>query len=139
MVTKIFVNLPVKDLNKSIWFFTKLGFRFNPQFTDENATSMIVGDDIFVMLLVEKFFKTFTKKEICDTTKNTEVIVALSVESRERVDQMISKATEAGGRESREPQDHGWMYGRSFEDIDGHQWEIIYMDESAVKKDEVSH
>ena len=135
MKTKIFVNLPVKDLNKTIEFFTKLGFKFNPQFTDENATCMIVGDDIFVMLLVEKFFKTFTKKEISDTSKNTEVIVALSVEGRENVDQMINKAIEAGGRESREPQDHGWMYGRSFEDIDGHLWEIIYMDENALKND----
>jgi predicted lactoylglutathione lyase len=131
--TKIFVNLPVKDLNKTIEFFTKLGFKFNPQFTDVNATCMIVGDDIFVMLLVEKFFKTFTKKEISDTSKNTEVIVALSVEGRENVDQMINKAIEYGGKESREPQDHGWMYGRSFEDIDGHLWEIIYMDESALK------
>ncbi len=134
MTTKIFVNLPAKDLNKTIEFFTKLGFKFNPQFTDENATCMIVGEDIFVMLLVEKFFKTFTKKEICDTSKNTEVIVALSVEGREKVDQMINRAIEAGGRESREPQDHGWMYGRSFEDINGHIWEIIYMDESALKK-----
>jgi uncharacterized protein len=134
MTTKIFVNLPVQDLNKTIEFFTKLGFRFNPQFTDENATCMIVGEDIFVMLLVEKFFKTFTKKEICDTTKNIEVIVALSAESREKVDQMINKAIEAGGRESREPQDHGWMYGRSFEDINRHLWEIIYMDGKAVKK-----
>jgi uncharacterized protein len=134
MTTKIFVNLPVQDLNKTIEFFTKFGFRFNPQFTDENATCMIVGEDIFVMLLVEKFFKTFTKKEICDTTKNIEVIVALSAESREKVDQMINKAIEAGGRESREPQDHGWMYGRSFEDINRHLWEIIYMDEKAVKK-----
>ena len=133
MTTKIFVNLPVKNLNKTIEFFTKLGFKFNPQFTDENATCMIVGEDIFVMLLVEKFFKTFTKKEICDTSKNTEVIVALSVEGREKVDQMINKAIEAGGRESREPQDHGWMYGRSFEDINGHLWEIIYMDENALK------
>jgi predicted lactoylglutathione lyase len=133
--TKIFVNLPVKDLNKTIEFFTKLGFKFNPQFTDENATCMIVGDDIFVMLLVEKFFKTFTKKEISDTSKNTEVIVALSVEGRENVDKMINKAIEYGGKESREPQDHGWMYGRSFEDIDGHLWEIIYMDESALKND----
>ena len=123
MTTKIFVNLPAKDLNKTIEFFTKLGFKFNPQFTDENATCMIVGEDIFVMLLVEKFFKTFTKKEICDTSKNTEVIVALSVEGREKVDQMINRAIEAGGRESREPQDHGWMYGRSFEDINGHIWE----------------
>jgi predicted lactoylglutathione lyase len=79
------------------------------------------------------FFKTFTKKEISDTSKNTEVIVALSVEGREKVDQMINNAIKAGGRESREPQDHGWMYGRSFEDIDGHLWEIIYMDESAMK------
>jgi uncharacterized protein len=133
--TKIFVNLPVKDLNKTIEFFTKLGFKFNPQFTDENATCMIVGDDIFVMLLVEKFFKTFTKKEISDPSKNTEVIVALSVEGRENVDKMINKAIEYGGKESREPQDHGWMYGRSFEDIDGHLWEIIYMDESALKND----
>ena len=130
------MNLPAKDLNKTIEFFTKLGFKFNPQFTDENATCMIVGEDIFVMLLVEKFFKTFTKKEICDTSKNTEVIVALSVEGREKVDQMINKAIEAGGTESREPQDHGWMYGRSFEDINGHIWEIIYMDESALKNDE---
>jgi predicted lactoylglutathione lyase len=96
---------------------------------------MIVGEDIFVMLLVEKFFKIFTKKEICDTTKDTEVIIALSAESREKVDQMINKVIEAGGSESREPQDHGWMYGRSFQDINGHLWEIIYMDESAVKKE----
>jgi predicted lactoylglutathione lyase len=136
VTTKIFVNLPAKDLNKTIESFTKLGFKFNPQFTDENATYMIVGEDIFVMLLVEKFFKTFTKKEICDTSKNTEVIVALSVEGREKVDQMINRAIEAGGRESREPQDHGWMYGRSFEDINGHIWEIIYMDESALKNDD---
>lgn len=135
MATKIFVNLPVRDLNKTIEFFTKLGFTFNPQFTDENATCMIVGEDIFVMLLVEKFFKTFTKKEICDTTKNTEVIVALSAESREKVDQMTTKAIEAGGRETRERQDHGWMYGRAFQDIDGHLWEIVYMDESAIKKE----
>jgi len=136
VVTKIFINLPVKDLNNTIDFFTKLGFKFNPQFTDENATCMIVGEDIFVMLLVEKFFKTFTKKEICDTSKDTEVIVALSVESREKVDQMINKALESGGKESSEPQDHGWMYGRSFEDINKHLWEIIYMDESALKNDE---
>jgi predicted lactoylglutathione lyase len=139
MATKIFVNLPTKDLNKTIEFFTKLGFTFNPQFTDENATCMIVGEDIFVMLLVEKFFKTFTKKGICDTTKDTEVIVALSAESREKVDQMVNKVIEAGGKESREPQDYGWMYGRGFQDIDGHLWEIIYMDESAVKKESKKH
>ncbi|MGB6673368.1 MAG: VOC family protein [Candidatus Nitrosopolaris sp.] len=136
MTTKIFVNLPVKDLNKTIGLLTKLGFRFDSQFSDPNATCMVVCEDIFVMPLVEKFFKTFSKKEICDTTKNTEVKVALSAESREKVDQMINKAIEAGGMESREPQDHGWMYGRSFEDINGHLWEIIYMDESALRKNE---
>ena len=135
MATKIFVNLPVKDLKKTIEFFTKLDFTFNSQFTDENATCMIVGGDIFVMLLVDKFFKTFTKKEICDTAKSTEVIVALSAESREKVDQMIDKAIKAGARESIAPQEHGWMYGRSFQDIDGHLWEIIYMDEGAVRKE----
>lgn len=135
MITNIFVNLPVKDLKKTVEFFTKLGFTFNPQFTDENATCMIVGKDIFVMLLVEKFFKTFTKKEISDTTKNTEAIVALSAQSREEVDQMMEKVLDAGGGEARDPQDHGWMYGRSFEDINGHLWEIFYMDESAMKKE----
>ena len=100
MITNIFVNLPVKNLNKTVEFFTKLGFTFNPQFTDENATCMIVGKDIFVMLLVEKFFKTFTKKEISDTTKNTEAIVALSAQSREEVDQMMEKVLGAGGREA---------------------------------------
>lgn len=134
MEKKIFVNLPVRDLNKTVEFFTKLGFEFNPQFTDENATCMIVNKDIFIMLLVEKFFKTFTKKEICDTTKDTEVIIALSTESREKVDQMINDVIQAGGKESRKPQDHGWMYGRSFQDIDGHLWEIIHMDENALKK-----
>ena len=134
MTTQIFVNLPVKDLNETVDFFTKLGFAFNPQFTDENATCMIVNNDIFVMLLVEKFFKTFTKKELCDTIKDTEVIVALSTETREKVDQMINKVIEAGGKEHRKPQDHGWMYGRSFEDINGHLWEVIYMDKNALKK-----
>ena len=134
MTTQIFVNLPVKDLSRTVEFFKKLGFAFNAQFTDENATCMIINDDIFVMLLVEKFFKSFTKKEICDTTKDTEVIIALSTESREKVDEMMQNVFEAGGKESREPQDHGWMYGRSFQDINGHLWEIIYMDEKALKK-----
>ena len=128
------MNLPVKDLNKSVAFFTKLGFTFNPQFTDENATCMIVGEDIFVMLLVEKFFKSFTKKEICDTSTCTEAILALSVESREQVDQMMNKVIDSGGNERREKQDHGWMYGRSFEDVDGHLWEVLFVDENALKK-----
>ena len=132
MTTKIFVNLPVKDLGKTVNFFIKPGFKFNPKFTDENATCMIVTEDILVMLLVEKFFKIFTKKEICNTARNTEVIIALSAESKEKVDEMINKAVEAGGKESREVQDEGWMYGRGFEDIDGHLWEVVFMNESMV-------
>jgi predicted lactoylglutathione lyase len=131
--TKTFVNLPVKDLNKSVAFFTKLGFTFNPQFTDENATCMVVGEDIFVMLLVEKFFKSFTNKEICDTSRSTEVILAISVESREQVDQLMKEVIDSGGSEHREKQDHGWMYLRSFEDVDGHLWEVFFMDESAME------
>jgi len=136
MTTKIFVNLPVKDLNRAVEFFTKLGFKFNPQFTDKNATCMIISEDIFVMLLVEEFFKTFTKKEICNTSKNIEAIIALSAESRENVDEMINKAIEAGGIEPRKPQDHGWMYDRAFEGIDGHLWEITYMNESSLKSND---
>ena len=132
MTTKIFVNLPVKDLGKTVNFFIKLGFKFNPKFTDENATCMIVTEDILVMLLVEKFFKIFTKKEICDTARNTEVIIALSADSKEKVDEMINKAVDAGGKESREVQDEEWMYGRGFEDIDGHLWEVVFMNESMV-------
>jgi uncharacterized protein len=135
--SKTFVNLPVKDLNKSVAFFTKLGFTFNPQFTDENATCMVVGEDIFVMLLVEGFFKSFTNKEICDTSRSTEVILAISVESREQVDQLMKKVIDSGGSEHREKQDHGWMYLRSFEDVDGHLWEVFFMDESAMKGSQV--
>ena len=133
MATQLFVNLPVKNLNNSITFFTKLGFTFNPKFTDENATCMIIGENIFAMLLGEKFFKTFTNKEICDSTKSSEAILALSTESREKVDEMIKNVISSGGIETRKPQDIGWMYGRSFQDIDGHLWEIFYMDESARK------
>jgi uncharacterized protein len=135
MTRQIYVNLPVKDLNKTVEFFTKLGFTFNPQFTDENATCMIIDSNIFVMLLVEKYFGTFTKKAISDTTKDTEVIIALATESREKVDEMLSNVLKAGGSEPREPQDHGWMYGRSFQDINGHLWEVIYMYEKALKKE----
>ena len=135
MAKQIFVNLPVKYLNKSIAFFTKLGFKFNPQFTDENATCMIIEENIFAMLLVEKFFKTFIKKEIADAKKSTEVLVALAVESREKVDELVSKVIKAGGKEPREPQDHGWMYGRAFEDLDGHIWEVFYMDESKMPRE----
>ncbi|MBD0377345.1 MAG: VOC family protein [Flavisolibacter sp.] len=137
MATKIFVNLPVKDLNKSIEFFTKLGFSFNPQFTDDQATCMIIGENIFAMLLVEERFKDFTKKEICDANKSTEVLIALDTDSREKVDELVRKAVEAGGSTYAEPQDHGWMYGHSFADLDGHQWEVLYMDESALPKQQI--
>jgi uncharacterized protein len=132
MAKQIYVNLPVKDLKKSIEFFTKLGFTFNPQFTDENATCMIVGDNIFVMLLVENFFKTFTKKEIADSTKSTEVIICIDGENRQAVDDLINKAVDAGGSIYADPLDYGWMYNRSFADLDGHQWEIAYMDMNAI-------
>jgi len=133
LATKIFVNLPVKNLKNSIEFFTKLGFSFNPQFTDDTATCMIVSDDIFVMLLTEAKFKTFTPKEICDTTKSTEVLVCLSIESRENVDAMVRKAVSAGGSTYNAPQDHGFMYAHGFQDLDGHIWEVIYMEASAVQ------
>jgi uncharacterized protein len=132
MATQIFVNLPVKKLNPSIEFFTKLGFTFNSQFTDENATCMIVAENIFVMLLVEEYFKTFTPKDICDTTKSAEVLVALSYQSRTEVDEIVAKAIATGGTTYKEPQDHGFMYQHGFQDLDGHIWEIFFMEESAV-------
>jgi uncharacterized protein len=130
--TKIFVNLPVKDLCKSVEFFTELGFSFNPQFTDETATGMIVAENIFVMLLTEAKFKGFTPKEICDATKSTEVLVCLSAESREKVDDLVRKAVAAGGSTYNEPQDHGFMYGHGFQDLDGHIWELMYMEPAAA-------
>ena len=132
MSTQIFVNLPVKDLNKSVEFFTKLGYKFNPKFTDENATCMIVADNIFVMLLVDKYFKTFMPKEICDTSKSAEVLVALSFESRAEVDEIVAKAIAAGGSTYKEPNDMGFMYQHGFQDLDGHLWEVFFMEESAV-------
>jgi len=132
MATKIFVNLPVKDLNKSIEFFTQIGFTFNPQFTDDTATCMIISENIFAMLLIEKKFKEFTKKEIADAKRTTEVLIALDAESKEKVDEIVQKAVRAGGSIYIEPQDHGWMYSHSFADLDGHQWELLYMDESAI-------
>ena len=132
MATKVFINLPVKDLNKSKAFFEKLGHSFNPQFTDENAACMMIGDNIFAMLLIESYFKTFTKKEISDATKSTEVLIALDASSREEVEKTVAKAKELGATIYSEPQDHGWMYQHSFADLDGHQWEIAYMDESQL-------
>lgn len=132
MATKIFVNLPVKDLNKSVEFFTKLGYKFNPQFTNEKATCMIVSDNIFVMLLVREFFKTFIKKEIADTTKTTEVILALSADSKEQVDELVNNAIKAGATTPIDKQDQGFMYSWGFQDLDGHLWETMYMDPKAI-------
>ena len=132
MARQLFVNLPVKDLDKTVEFFTALGFSFNPDFTDENATCMIVNDDAFVMLLVEAYFKTFTPKSIADASKSTEVLVCLSCESRAEVDEMVRKAVAAGGTTPTKAQDHGFMYQHGFQDLDGHLWELIYMDKNAV-------
>lgn len=128
MNKQIFVNLPVKDLNRSKAFFTALGYTFNPQFTDDNAACMIISDNsIYVMLLVEDFFKTFTNKQIADAHEVTEVLTCLSCESREEVDSLVAKALDAGGKAPRAPQDHGFMYAHGFEDLDGHIWELAYM------------
>ena len=132
MTTKIFVNLPVKDLKRSMEFFTNLGYEFNLQFTDETAACMIVADDIYVMLLTHPKFKEFTPKAICDSTKFTEVLVCLSSESREKVDDTVRKAVAAGGTTYAEVKDFGFMYQHGFQDLDGHIWEVIYMDPSAI-------
>lgn len=133
METKIFLNLPVKELRKSIEFFTALGFKFNPKFTNESATCMIIGKDSFVMLLVEEFFQTFIDKPIADAKKTTEALICLSAESRTAVDRMIEKA-EAAGAMIYGKNDQGFMYSNNFEDLDGHIWEIMYMDEAAFEK-----
>ena len=130
---KMFVNLAVRDLKASKEFFSALGFTFNPKFTDDNAACMIVSDEAFVMLLTEPFFKKFTPREICDTSKSTEGLLALSCGSRAEVGDLVKKAVAAGGTHAMEPQDHGFMYGWSFYDVDGHHWEAFWMDPSATK------
>jgi uncharacterized protein len=130
MAKNIFVNLPVKDLNRSVEFFTKLGFTFNPAFTDEKATSMIIGDNIYAMLLVENYFKTFMKKEVADTSKSSEVIICIDAENNQGVDELVNKAIAAGATEPMEAKDYGFMYQRGFQDLDGHLWEVMYMDMS---------
>ncbi|MBC1434068.1 VOC family protein [Paenilisteria rocourtiae] len=123
----LFVNLAVKDLDKSIEFFTALGFKFNPQFANEDATCMIINEGAFLMLLTEKFFQGFTKKKIANPHTTTEAITSISVNSREEVDQFVKKALAAGGTESNEFMDEGFMYSWSFQDLDGHLWEVFYM------------
>jgi predicted lactoylglutathione lyase len=132
MSTMIFVNLPVKDLKRSVEFFTKLGYTFNPQFTDENATCMVVSENIFVMLLVESYFKTFTHKPVADATQTTEVLIALSAESRAAVDDLVAKAVAAGGTTPMPAKDYGFMYQHGYQDLDGHMWEVVWMDPKAI-------
>ena len=128
MDSQMFVNLPVKDLQRSVAFFTALGFSFNPQFTDDNATCMIVSEHNFVMLLVEPFFQSFTKKPLSDARRQTEVLVAISCDSRAAVEEIVAKAVAAGAATPMPPQDHGFMYQHGFEDLDGHQWEFFHME-----------
>lgn len=132
--TKIFVNLPVKNLEKSVAFFKTLGFKFNKQFTDETAASMIISDDIYAMLLTHAKFKSFTSKKIADAKTTTEVLTALSVDSKAKVKKLVDKAVAAGGTEPRPAQDYGFMYLRAFDDLDGHTWEIFWMDPAHVQK-----
>jgi hypothetical protein len=134
MPSKIFVNLPVRSLDKSMAFFKALGFKFNKQFTDETAACMVISADIYAMLLTHAKFKQFTRKDIADTRKSIEVMNALSADSKAKVDRLVDKAVAAGGREPRKPQDMGFMYLRAFEDLDGHTWEVFWMDPKAVKK-----
>jgi len=129
---KIFVNLPVRDLKRSVEFFTRLGFAFDPQFTDDNAACMIVGEDAFVMLLVEERFKDFARKPIADAARSTEGIFALTAGNRAEVDELVNTAIAAGGTHAADPMDYGFMYGWSFYDPDGHHWEVFYMDPKAL-------
>jgi predicted lactoylglutathione lyase len=128
MATKIFVNLPVKDLKRSMSFYEAIGFKNNPVFTDETAACMVVSEEIYVMILTEPKFKTFTPKPIADATKTTEVLTALTRESRADVEEMVRTATAAGGSTYAEPKDYGFMYQHGFQDPDGHIWEVIWMD-----------
>lgn len=131
MSTKTFINLPVKDLNKTIAFFSAIGFTFDQRFTDENSTCMNISDEAYAMLMVEPLFKGFTSKEVTDTSKSSEVIVSLTTESRDEVDDLTNKALAAGAKDLG-ADDQGFMYMRGFRDLDGHQWSFMYMDMSTV-------
>jgi predicted lactoylglutathione lyase len=126
MPRQIFVNLPVADLKAAIDFFTALGFSFNPQWSDDSATCMIIGDNIFAMLLKRERFATFTPKPVADARFSTEVLVCISLESRTAVDDMVRRAVAAGGSTYNDPHDHGFMYGHGFQDLDGHIWELVH-------------
>ena len=130
----LFPNLAVKDLDRSVAFFTELGFTFDERFTDETATAIVVNDQAVVMLLVKDRFADFTKKQVVDSRTQTEAILALSAESREDVDRFADKALAAGGSPANDPMEMDFMYGRSFQDPDGHQWEIFWMDPNALEQ-----
>jgi predicted lactoylglutathione lyase len=130
MARMIFVNLPVRDLEKSKAFHVALGHTINPKFTDDNAASVVVSDSIYFMLLKHEFFQGFTERKICNTSTHVEVLVALSMDSRAEVDALLARALSAGGREAGSPRDYGFMYQRSFTDPDGHTFEIFYMNEA---------
>ena len=132
MHKQIYLNLAVADLPKAKAFFESLGFAFNPQFSNEQGACLALGDNMFAMLLVKDFFKTFTSKALCDPRAATEALVCLSCESRAEVDTLVAKALAAGGTAPRAPQDHGFMYGHGFEDLDGHIWELVYMNPNAA-------
>jgi len=129
---QIFVNLPIKNMERSKAFFSALGFSFNPQFTNEQGACMVIGENIHAMLLSTPFFKTFVTKPVADAKTSTEVLVCLSCDSRAEVDALVARALAAGGSAPRPPQDHGFMYGHGFEDPDGHVWELVYMDPAAA-------
>ncbi len=132
-VGNLFLNLPVSDLSKTMSFFGAIGFQFNPQFTNETAACMIIGEHNFAMLVTHGFFSQYTKKAIADATQSTEVLIAISVDSRENVDRICDLALSNGGTKYSEPVDHGFMYQRAFADLDGHQWEVFWMDQSHVQ------
>ncbi|GHD68234.1 VOC family protein [Jeongeupia chitinilytica] len=133
MAQQVFINLAVDDLERSKTFFAALGYSFNAQFTNESAACMVISDTIYVMLLVKPFFQSFTDKALCDANTHTEILTCLSCESREQVDALVAKALAAGGKALREPKDYGFMYGHGFEDLDGHLWELMYMDPAHVQ------
>ncbi len=133
MSRKLFVNIAVRDLAKSMEFFSKLGFTFNKQFTDDKAACLVISEDAYFMLLTELFFRSFTDREPADTTRVTEGMFALSCGSRAEVDEMVRRAIDAGGAHAKDPIDQGFMYGWSFYDLDGHHWEVLWMDPNAIQ------
>ncbi|MDX2061544.1 MAG: glyoxalase/bleomycin resistance/extradiol dioxygenase family protein [Bacteroidia bacterium] len=132
MPSQIFINLPVADIGRSKAFFAALGWSFNPQFEDENACCLVLAENIFVMLLLRPYFQSFTPRPVAEAHATTQVLLAIDAGSRSEVDSLVAKAVAAGGSTYRAPDDHGWMYYHSFADLDGHQWEVAYMDLSQM-------